>query len=213
MMPLGPSDMSLRLRRMLPARWWGDETPVLDGLLLGLGSALAQVYGLLEYVRQQTRILTATAPWLDLASQDFLGGRLQRRAQEGDDAFRGRLLAAMQRQRATRDALMLAVERVTGTTPWVFEPWRPADTGAWNNGSIAYGVAGGWGSLAMPGQVLVIAKRPRGTGCALLAGYSTGGNLAYAGNTMISAQVPDSEILAAITDAMPSGAMAWTRLD
>jgi hypothetical protein len=213
MIPLGPSDISLRLRRMLPARWWGDETPVLDGLLFGLGSALAQVYGLLGYVRQQTRISTAAAPWLDLAGQDFLGGRLQRRAQEGDDAFRARLLTAMQRQRATREALVLAVERVTGTTPWIFEPRRPADTGAWNNASASYGVAGGWGSLAMPAQVLVAATRPRGTGCALLAGYGTGGNVAYAGATLVGAQVPDSEIFAAIADVMPSGAIAWTRLD
>ena len=213
MILLGPSDMSLRLRRMLPARWWGDATPVLDRLLLGLGSALAQVHGLLSYVRQQTRISTATAPWLDLAAQDFLGGRLQRRTQEGDDAFRGRLLTAMQRQRATREALVLAVERVTGATPWIFEPWRPADTGTWNNGSLAYGVAGGWGSLAMPAQVLIAATRPHSAGCALLAGYGAGGSVAYAGVAMISAQVPDSEILAAVVDTMPSGAIAWTRLD
>lgn len=213
MMPLEPSDMGLRLRRMLPIRWWGDETPVLDGLLLGLGSALAHVHGLLGYVQRQTRVLTATAVWLDLASQDFLGGRLPRRTQELDDAFRSRLFAAMQRQRATREALVLAVERVVGTAPWIFEPWRPADTGAWSNGSTAYGVAGGWGSLAMPGQVLVTAKRPRSTGCASLAGYGTGGSLAYAGVTMISARVSDSEVFSAIADVMPSGATAWTRLE
>ena len=129
MMPLSAGDMQLRLRRMLPARWWADEAPVLDGLLLGLGTALAAIYGLIAYARQQTRLATAAAPWLDLAAQDFLAGRLQRRPQEADDAFRVRLLAAMQRPRATRGAVVQAVLRVTGGTPWVFEPRRPADTG------------------------------------------------------------------------------------
>ena len=212
MTPLLPSDMSLRLRRMLPARWWGDDTPILDGLLLGLGSALSVVYGLIAYARQQTRLATASAPWLDIAAQDFLGGRLQRRAQEGDDAFRARLLAAMQRPRVTRDALAAAVLRVAGTKAQIFEPRRPADTGAWSTGSLGYGVAGGWGSLALPAQVFVIAERPRGTGCALLAGYGTGGIVSYGGLAQIGAQVPDNEIFAAIADAMPSGAVAWTRL-
>jgi len=212
MTPLSANDMQLRLRRMLPARWWADETPVLDGVLLGLGSALAAVYGLIAYARQQTRLATASAPWLDLAAQDFLGGRLQRRLQETDDAYRVRLIAAMQRPRATRDALRQAVLRVCGSTPWIFEPRRPADTGAWNAGGAGYGVAGGWGNLTLPTQVFVVAERPRGTGCAMLAGYGTGGVVGYAGLAQIGAQVPDSEIFAAIADAMPSGAVAWTRL-
>ncbi len=212
MTPLSADDMRLRLRRMLPARWWADEAPVLDGLLLGLGTALAAIYGLIAYARQQTRLATAAAPWLDLAAQDFLAGRLQRRPQEADAAFRVRLLAAMQRPRATRDAVVQAVLRVTGGTPWIFEPRRPADTGAWNLGCLGYGVAGGWGSFGLPAQVFVAVERPRGTGCALLAGYGTGGAVTYAGLAQIGAQVPDAEIFAAIADAMPSGAIAWTRL-
>ncbi len=212
MTPLAASDMQLRLRRMLPARWWADDAPVLDGLLLGLGTALATIYGLIVYARQQTRLATAAAPWLDLAMQDFLGGRLPRRPQETDDAYRVRLLVAMQRPRATRGALEQAVLRVTGGLPWIFEPRRPADTGAWNLGCVGYGAAGGWGSLGLPAQVFIAVERPRGTGCALLAGYGTGGVVTYAGLAQIGAQVPDSEIFAAVADAMPSGAVAWTRL-
>ena len=212
MTPLSTDDMRLRLRRMLPARWWADDAPVLDRLLMGLGSALSAVHGLVAYARQQTRLATAAAPWLDIAAQDFLGGRLQRRPQETDDAFRVRLLAAMQRPRTTRDAMVRAVLRVTGATPWIFEPRRPADTGAWNLGCIGYGMAGGWGSLGLAAQVFVAVERPRGTGCALLAGYGTGGVVTYAGLAQIGAQVPDAEIFAAIADAMPSGAVAWTRL-
>lgn len=212
MTPMSSDDMSLRLRRMLPARWWADDAPVLNAVLLGLGSALAVVHGLVAYARQQTRLATAAAPWLDVAAQDFLGGRLQRRPQEADDAFRSRLIEAMQRPRATRDALRRAVLRVCGSEPWIFEPRRPADTGAWNVGTVGYGVAGGWGSLALPAQVFVVAERPRGTGCALLAGYGTGGLIVRAGSAQIGAQVPDDEIYAAIADAMPSGVKAWTRL-
>jgi hypothetical protein len=209
---LSPDDMRLRLRRMLPARWWADEAPVLDRLLLGLGTVLSAIHELIAYARQQTRLATATAPWLDIAAQDFLGGRLLRRSQETDDAFRKRLIAIMQRPRATRDAVGAAVLRVCGSEPLIFEPRRPADTGAWNSGSIGYGAAGGWGSLTLPAQIFVVAQRPRGTGCALLSGYGTGGLTVYAGSAQIGAQVPDSEIFAAIADAMPSGAVAWTRL-
>lgn len=212
MIPRSPDDMRLRLRRMLPARWWADESPVLDRVLLGLGSAMSAIHELIAYAREQTRLATATAPWLDVAAQDFLGGRLRRRQQEPDDAFRGRLLAAMQRPRATRDALRRAVLRVCGSEPRIFEPSRPEDTGAWNSGSAGYGAAGGWGSLGLPAQVFVVAERPRGTGCALLAGYGAAGAVGYAGLAQIGAQVPDAEIFAAVADAMPSGAIAWTRL-
>ena len=118
----------------------------------------------------------------------------------------------MQRSHATRIALVQAVKRVTGREPWIFEPRRPADTGAWNVGCVGYGIAGGWGTLALPAQVFVVATRPRGAGSALLAGYGTGGIVAYAGVAQIAAQVADSEIYAAVADAMPSGAIAWTRL-
>lgn len=212
MTPLSPDAMRLRLRRMLPARWWADEAPILDRLLLGLGSAFSAIHELVAYARQQTRLATATAPWLDLAAQDFLGGRLRRRPQEADDAFRARLLAAMRQPRATREALRGAVLRVAGSEPSIFEPRRPMDTGAWNVGRLGYGTAGGWGCLSLPAQVFVVAERPRGTGCAMLAGYGTGGAVAYAGIAQIAAQVPDSEIFAAIADAMPSGTIAWTRL-
>lgn len=212
MMPLSPGDMQLRLRRLLPAGWWADETPVLDGVLLGLGSAVSAVHGLVRYARQQTRLATAAAPWLDLAAQDFLGGRLRRRQQETDDAFRTRLIAAMQRPRATREAVRQAVLRTTGKEPWLFEPRRPADTGAWNTGSLGYGASGGWGCLLRPAQMFVAAERPRGTGCALLAGYGSGGIIAYASKAQIGAQISDAELYAVVADAMPSGAVAWTRL-
>lgn len=212
MTPLSPGDMQLRLRRMLPAGWWADETPVLDSVLLGLGSALSAVHDLVRYARQQTRLATAVAPWLDLAARDFLGERFHRRQQETDDAFRTRLITAMQRPRATRDAVRQAVLQATGKEAWLFEPRRPADTGAWSNGSLGYGLGGGWGCLLRPSQMFVVAERPRGTGCALLAGYGSGGIVAYASQGQIGAQVSDADLYAAVADAMPSGAIAWTRL-
>ena len=64
------SDLVLRLRRLLPNSWFPDSAPVLVGILSGIASALAQVYGLITYARLQTRIATTTDAFLDLAAYD-----------------------------------------------------------------------------------------------------------------------------------------------
>lgn len=154
------ADMVRRLRMVLPARWFADDTPVLDGLLTGLGSTAAWAYGLLDGVRQQARIGTASGAFLDIAAADFLGTRVIRRAGQSDQSFRAIMLREMFRPRATRSALADSVQDATGRRPDIFEPNRPADTGAWN-GLGGYGVVGRWGSLNMPNQLLLTAFRPQ----------------------------------------------------
>lgn len=216
-----PASILARLRGVLPRRWFADpETsdapsgaPVLDALLLGLADAWVRLHALLAEVRAQTRLSTATGGFLDIASRDFLGSRLRRREGEADDAFRTRLLRALRRSRATRPALTAALVELTGREPDVFEPARPADTGAYGEGrSLAWGVAGGWGSLSLPCQCFVTARRPRGQGIALLGGYGTAGPLAYGTPAMIRGQATDTEIFAAIADTLPAGTTAWARI-
>ena len=72
-------DILARLRTVLPARWFPDDAPVLDGLLNGLASGWSFAYQQLQYVKAQTRIATATDVWLDIIALDFFGGRLVRR--------------------------------------------------------------------------------------------------------------------------------------
>lgn len=177
-------DMRSRIRLALPDRWFGDVAPVLDGLLSGLGAAWAVLHGALAVVRRQSRRLSATGGFLDLSAQDLFGGRLPRRYPEPDDAFRARIGRALRRDRATRAGLLDAAMEAGAGPARVFEPAQPRDTGAYGGPNLAWGVAGGWGSLAMPIECLVTIKR---------------------------SAVPDAEVAAALADALPAGGAAWVR--
>ncbi len=50
-----PDDMLARLKLVLPARWFGDVTPVLDAVLTGLASTWSNLYALLANVRLQAQ--------------------------------------------------------------------------------------------------------------------------------------------------------------
>lgn len=177
-------DMAARLRLTLPQGWFADDAPVLGAVLAGLGAAWAQMYSLLGFVRTQARLASATGQFLDLACRDFFAARLGRRAGEGDDALRARLMRALRRERATRAALVAAAEDA-GYSAQVFEPARPADTGAYNMpGGLAWGVAGGWGSLVMPLECLV----------------------------QVRAVAPAADVNEALAEALPAGGVAWVRI-
>ena len=136
---------------------------------------------------------------------------------EPDAAFRVRIQKELVRERNTRNAVVSVLTDLTGRTPEVFEPSRPADTGGYGIGS-GYGLVGGWGSLALPYQCFVTAYRAHSSGIATVAGYGgpTGGYgtgaIEYASLSMIQGQIADSDIEAAITRVMPCSAIAWTRI-
>ena len=176
-------DFAARLRLTLPDGWFADVAPVLDGLLAGLGSAWAALYGLLQTVRVQSRLATVTGQFLDLACVDYFGGRLPRRAGEADAALRARLFVARRRERGTRGGLISAAA-AAGYSAVVFEPSRPADTGAYNTaGQLAWGVSGGYGSLQMPLESLVV----------------------------LHAVAPVDDVDTEIINALPAGGIAWVR--
>ena len=210
-------DMLARLKATLPTRWFADVTPVLDGILSGLASVWAGLYAALAYTRLQTRLATASDSFLDTLSQDYLGRSLPRRATEPDTAFRIRIQRELLRERGTRGAVLSVLTDLTGRRPVVFEPARPTDTGAWC-GPLGYGLAGGWGSLALPFQCFVTAYRSTGSGIAGVAGYSVGqagygiGALEYAGLSMLTGQITDTDISNAVASVMPVSAIAWTRI-
>ncbi len=211
-----PTDMLARLKSTLPQRWFADATPLLDGLLGGLAWSWSWLHGALGYVRQQTRLATATDSFLDAISLDLLGRRLPRRAAEPDPAFRRRIGLEILRERGTRAALIAVLADLTGRRPVVFEPACPADTGAWG-GLLGYGLAGGWGNLALPFQCFVTAFRAQGSGIASTAGYGGPagygkGAIQYASLAMLTGQITDADIDAAIAGIMPTAAIAWTRI-
>lgn len=213
------SDILARLKSLLPNGWFRDATPVLDAVLNGIGSALSAVYGLIQYARLQTRIATATDGFLDLIALDFFGSTLPRKAGESDTLYRARIVAALFPERATRRGMYRTLLNLTGRAPVIFEPARPKDTGAYNNGTLAYGTAGAYGSLALPAQAFITAYRPVGQGIPNVAGYgypqgayNTGSQLEYASRDMIAATVTDADILAAIEATKPAGTLMWARI-
>ena len=138
-MEIGTSgDMQRRLRSLIPQGWFGDDAPIRDVVLGGLGDALAWSYGLLGFAEAQTRIGTASGWFLDLIGWDFLGVRILRRDGEKDDAWRARLRAEIFRPRVTRWAISKALEDLTGIKPKLVEPWNPNDCGTYGRGGAAY---------------------------------------------------------------------------
>ena len=208
-----------RIKALLPFRWFPDSTPVLDALLSGIAWALALVYSLIVYAKNQTRIATASDGFLDLISYDFFGGNLPRRQQEQDNPFRARILATLLREKVTRNGMIAALINLTGRAPFIFEPARPADTGAYSVSTSGYGVAGGYGSLQLPAQVFMTAYRPAGSGIPFVAGYgspssgySTPSRGEWASLSQVQGFVTDSDIMATIAATLAEGVTAWVRL-
>jgi len=78
---------------------------------------------------------------------------LPRNPGEPDTAFRTRIQARIFLEKGTRNGMIKALTLLTGRAPKIFEPARPLDTGAYNAGILAYGAAGGYGSLQLPYQL------------------------------------------------------------
>jgi len=216
-------DMVQRLKAVLPSRWFSDVSPILDGLLSGLSSGWAWLYGLVLFAQAQTRIGTASGIWLDMIAEDYFGARLRRRSGQTDDGFRHRIQVELLRERGTRAAITSVLQDLTGRTPVIFEPARTTDTGGYGNqagagGNLGYGTAGAWGSLAMPFQVFVTAYRPQSAGISSVTGWGSGaggygrGALEYRSLDMIAGQVTDADIFAAVSDVLPVTATAWTQI-
>lgn len=208
-----------RLKAVLPGGWFREETPILDGLLAGIAWALAAAYSLAQYARNQCRISTASDGFLDLIAADYFGAGLPRKPDEPDASYRARILAALFPEKGTRRGLIRTLEVLTGRTPWVFEPQRPADTGGYGTNSMGYGLAGGYGSLVMPHQAFVIAYRPIGQGIPNIAGYgvpqgayATPSQAMYANPSLIQGAVTDADIFTAIDAVKPAGTTVWTRI-
>lgn len=211
------ADMLARLLTLLPLRWFPDVAPLLSAVLAGVAEAPSWLYAMLSYTRLQTRIATATDSFLDLVAQDYFATTLVRRSGEGDTAFRARIMRDLLRDRATRPAMIAALTDLTGRAPSVFEPSAPGDTGGWGI-AAGYGIAGGWGSLMLPFQSFVTARRPLGSGVPLVAGYGSGaggyggGAIEYASAAMVQSQVTDSDIIDTVARTIPAATIAWMRI-
>lgn len=220
------SDIVRRMHAVLPRRWFADQAPRLNAVLGAIATPLSWVYSLLQYVTCQTRLSTATDDWLDLIAYDFLGLQFNRKPGEGDAVYRFRIQNALLQESATRKALASALTQMTGGIPAIFEPANCGDTGAYSTFSggtvqpfgLAYGSAGGWGSLTMPFQFFVTVSRHSAPEIAMIGGYNTfgggysGAALSYINPNTLPGRLTDEDIRSALTKLLPINAVAWLRI-
>jgi len=221
------TDITGRLKAVLPNRWFPDVSPNLTGLLACIATPWAWLYSQIQYVIAQTRLSSASDRWLDLISFDFFGDDLLRENGESDAAYRSRIQWAMLESAATRPAVIGIMNHLTGFLPVIFEPSNANDTGAYGGGqsgpgqvgcNLSYGAAGGWGSLELPFQSFVTVQRPRIEGVSYVSGYgiSTGGYgigvVAYMDMAMLVGNVSDGDIAATLAASLPINTTAWLRL-
>jgi hypothetical protein len=219
-------DFIARLKATKPQGWYPSSAPIVDGLLTAFANVAAFIYGLIAYAKLQTRIMTATDGWLDLIAFDFFGRRMVR-GTRSDNLFRSAIIAELFRPRQTRQAIIDILTGLTGKVPIVFEPARPQDTGGYAPGpagdghgyGLAYNLAGGYGSLLMPYQILVQAFRPATAGIpnvigygAPAGGYSTPSTFEYGNLDMIEGSVTDADIYSAVDNVRAAGITAWVAI-
>lgn len=209
-------DMASRITAALPP-WFADSNPVLSALIAAFSAAWAFIYSFYLYAKAQSRITTATEGWLDLIAQDFFGSTVRRAPGQTDASLRARILANMFRERGTRNGMISVLTQLTGTSPTIFEPLRPADTGVYGGPLLGYSVAGGYGSMSLPFQAFVTVNFLPGIGIPQVAGYriQTGGygapsRLEYASLSSVSDRASLNDIYAAIDSVKPAGTIIWT---
>ena len=217
--PTGSSDDILaRIKLILPKRWFAYDAPLRDAILGGVCDGAAWCYSLITYARLQTRLATATGPWLDILANDYLGTYLQRNGLT-DGAFRAVIRSTILQERVTRAGMVNALTNLTGATPFVFEPWNTGDTGAYNRYNFAYGKSGGWGSMQLPGQVFLRVRRTSGSGVANVGGYGSYaggygvGSIEYVGGEVEQTGITDAIIYQVIETTKPTGVTVWTQID
>lgn len=208
------NDMVSRLRALIPNGWFNDVAPVRDAVLGGISDILAFGYSLISYAKLQTRILTATGPWLDLIALDFFGAALRRNVGQSDSSFQARIISSLFRERVTRSGMIATLTDLTGKAPLIFEPWNTGDTGGIG---IAFGIGGGGGigSVSLPAQVFITAFRPGTAGVPNVAGIGFGGigaGISSIINPANALGVTDADIYATIAQTLPTGVIGWTQL-
>lgn len=230
------NDTFARLKGALPQRWFGstaDSMPVVDSLLAGIATGLSFIYSLYVYAKAQTRIKSSSDGFLDLIAFDFFGSIIQRKANQSDASFLARILANLFSEKATRKGVISALTTITGRTPIVFEPNRPADVaimgiptaGAQNYMGIQTSLYMGparMASLAVPYQAFITAFRPQATGgsaggafmdAPTQAALNTPLAKSYTNSlSLLTSSATDADIYQAVDQARPVGTIIWLAL-
>jgi hypothetical protein len=230
MITLTAASIVARVKRLIPNRWFSWVAPNRDALLGGISDLALWSYNLVSYARAQSRLASAYGVWLDVWSFDFLQ-RFILRGSMKDDTFRAFIQATILQERVTRAGMINAITKLTGLTPWVFEPWNTYDTGAYSAakgkgaqyGSMGYGVGqGGYGNMNLPGQAFIQLQRGSPSGIPGVGGYAPGagntiagwgvGAMEYAGSWLLQAGITNALIYRLINITKPTGTIMWTAI-
>jgi len=225
------NDILNRVKMLIPFRWFAWIAPIRDAILGGLSDNAAWCYSWIVYARTQSRLATATGLFLDLTAYDFLGRHLFRKNQT-DDIYRRMIKATILQERVTRAGMINALKSLTGSAPWIFEPWNTNDAGAWSgptvaqasHGNFAWNTAGGWGSTDLPAQTFMQVTRASPSGIPNVAGWSSTGHLSGLGGWGVGAieligpsqqqyGITNQMIYDMINTTRPTGSIAWTRIN
>ena len=153
-------DIILRFNAYL-VKWFGKDPPLVDSIIEGYAEIMAFLYASYAYVKEPTRIKTATDDNLDAISFDFFGGELPRKGGETDTHYRNRILIYLLREKATREGMRKILLQLTGFEPIIIEPFRPLDTGAYNEPhTLSYNTAGVYSSMNFAYQAFITVFRP-----------------------------------------------------
>jgi hypothetical protein len=139
------TDIIMRLKSVLPKRWFSEQSPNLTAIIKSIAVPWAWLYSSLNYVIRQTRIASATDGWLDVISLDYFGDGLRRKSNETDTSYRTRIQRALLREAATRCAVGACIKELVGAEPRIFEPSKCSDTGSYATLAGASGVS--WSGL------------------------------------------------------------------
>jgi hypothetical protein len=218
--PAGEVDYEAnRIFSLMPAGWFGDAPPFVSALIYGFAAINAFLFSLISYAKLQTRIKTATDGFLDLIALDFFGYTLVRKSGQTNDSFRNTIIANLFRERGTRKSITSVIKDITGTTPEIFEPSLPKDTGGYGLAVCGYGAAGRYGSLSLPYQSFVTVTKPKVATIPLVAGYrvpvgaySTNSRIKYSSLSEMPSSASDADIYQAIESVRPSGTVIWVRI-
>lgn len=210
-------DIVRRIKVLLPKRWWSFVAPIRDAIIGGIADLAEWSFSLITYAKLQSRVAWATGIWLDIIAKDYFGTFIRRRSSEPDDKFRARIQKELIRERVTRAGMIQAVEDLTGLPAVIFEPWNTGDTGAWDNGTFALDIAGGWGDY-LAAQSFINVTPPGIQGITGVGGWDTG-YLAWDGGigmwvdtSLIVGSVTTQDIYDTINATRPTGSIVWTQL-
>lgn len=146
---------------LTPRNWYSDDARAPGGVyynfIATLADELQSLWEDLEYVKIQTRISTSTECFLDLAASDFFGGMLQRLPGENDATYRGRILANLLLEKATRAAMVNSLAAFGAPIMIMCEPWFPLDCGGYSimdpTTNQVTTASGDWPAYGGPGGV------------------------------------------------------------